>query len=183
MPHSVTTRNLGRSQSWRRSTVQSLTQSLLKHERVTTTWARAKETQRLAERLITLGKDGTLPARRRAISLINDPQLVRRLFSQISPRFASRSGGYTRVIHAGFRSGDGAQVAVLELVELSPDLTAPTKPKGKEKERTAPEEKKTPEKPKAEKPKVEKPKGTQGKPKGFMEGLRRFFKGRGREKE
>lgn len=195
MPHSVYTRNLGRSRSWRKATVRSLTQSLLEHERIETTLARAKETQRLAERLITLGKDGTLPARRQAISLLNSSRHVSRLFSQIAPRFASRPGGYTRIVHAGFRPGDGARVALLELVELSPEFTAP--PKVKEKERPAKKPKEI-AKPKAEQPEVPKPKADrpglkqleaqkpqekQDKPKGFIEGLRKFFKGRGQEKE
>ena len=180
MPHSVYTRNLGRSRSWRKATVQSLTQSLLQHERVMTTLARAKETQRLAERLITLGKNGTLPARRQALSLLNSPRHVSLLFSQIAPRFSSRPGGYTRVVHAGVRPGDGASVAVLELVELSPELAAPPKVKEKGKQSRLPKKPAPlPPPPEVQRPKDEKPKAP---PKGFMEGLRKFFKGRGQEK-
>ncbi|MBI3317974.1 MAG: 50S ribosomal protein L17 [Candidatus Omnitrophica bacterium] len=171
MPHAVLTRRLGRSQSWRKATVQSLARALLKHERIETTLARAKEAQRLAERLITLGKSGSLPARRRAIALLNDPDLVGRLFSDLAPRFQTRSGGYTRILHRGFRSGDGASMALLELVERPP-------PKGhaavRQPQAPAPEGAKTPEGAKA--PKAEKP--APEKPKGFLQGLRKFFKDR-----
>ena len=198
MPHAVYTRDLGRSRSWRAATVRSLVQALLKHERIQTTLARAKETQRLAERLISLGKDGTLAARKRAISQLGDPALVSRLFSDLAPRFAQRPGGYTRILHLGHRAGDGATLAVIELVEMAPESQKQkSKEKGKAQEakelppaRTieAPPAKKeipklpekpsarhkTPEKQKAPEKKTEEEK----KPKGFIEGLRGFFKGR-----
>lgn len=183
MPHAVYTRNLSRSRSWRKATVQSLAHALLKHEKIETTLAKAKEAQRLAEKLITLGKDGSLAARRRAIALLGDPDLVGRLFSDVAPRFSSRKGGYTRILHGGFRHGDGASMAVLQLVELAPDLKRPPSEK-REKE---PREVKPPvgeptqaaPKPKPEKPeKPEKPKKSEEKPKGFLEGLRKFFKGK-----
>ncbi len=190
MAHAVYTRHLGRSRSWRKATVRSLTQALLKKERIQTTLAKAKEAQRLAERLITLGKAGTLSARRHAISLLDDSMLVRRLFSEVAPRFASRPGGYTRILHGGNRPGDGASMAVLELVELAPTLKKGKAPKAKEKEPRVVEELAPPEKtrppkeapapprqaavpPKPEKPKKEK---KEEKPKGFLDGLRKFFK-------
>ena len=170
MRHSVYTRNLGRSRSWRKATVRSLSSALLQHEQIQTTWPKAKETQRLVERLITLGKSGSLNARRRAASLLNDPAIVARLFLEIAPRFAQRQGGYTRVLHGNHRPGDGASMAVLELVERAPKTT---KPKGKVKE---PEPKpKAAEKPRADQPKKEEPKKPE-KPKGFFEGLRSIFK-------
>ncbi len=186
MPHVSHTRNLGRSQSYRKATVRSLTQALLKYERIETTLARAKETQRFAERLITLGKDGSLSARRRAISLLNDAGIVSRLFVEVAPRFSQRPGGYTRILHEGYRPGDGASMAVLELVELKPDLQQ-KRPKAKEKEAVAPPKSAAPvevpqppvERPKpskVEKKKPEPPKKEEKKPKGFLDGLRGFFK-------
>ncbi len=203
MPHATHTRNLGRSSSWRKATVQSLAQALLKHERIETTLARAKEAQRLVERLITLGKAESLAARRQAISILNDAQLVRRLFADVAPRFSTRSGGYTRILHQGYRVGDGASLAILELVELAPDLKKPRE-KGKEKEKAErpklkvreeevrPEERPAPTpKQKEERPpqpekkekQPEKPKRPEAtekkeleKPKGFIDGLRRFFR-------
>ncbi|MBI3614918.1 MAG: 50S ribosomal protein L17 [Candidatus Omnitrophica bacterium] len=178
MPHSVYTRNLGRSRSWRKATVRSLTSALLKHEQIETTLARAKETQRLAERLITLGKSGSLSSRRRALSLLDDTAMVARLFSEIAPRFTQRPGGYTRILHGNHRPGDGASMAVLELVERTPQKTA--KPKGKVKEEVAPPSSAPPKPKSAEKPKVEPPKKEEPrkpeKPKGFLEGLRSIFK-------
>ena len=132
MPHSTYTRHLGRNKGWRKATVRSLAESLLQHERITTTLSRAKETQRLAERLITLGKEGSLSARRRAVGFLSDSDLVRRLFSEVAPRFSNRPGGYTRILHAGRRCGDGASMAVLELVELSPKERERVQEKAKE---------------------------------------------------
>ena len=187
MSHGVYTRNLSRSRSLRKATVQSLTQSLLRHEQIETTLARAKETQRLAERLVTLGKDGSLHARRRALALLHDPDLVRLLFADVAPRFAQRQGGYTRILHGGYRPGDGASMAIIELVELKQEPK--TKPKtAKEKrveEKPAPKIQDSPKKAKEQPKKEEKPKKsdeksskTPEKPKGFLDGLRGFFKGR-----
>ncbi|MBI3333169.1 MAG: 50S ribosomal protein L17 [Candidatus Omnitrophica bacterium] len=189
MPHAAITRNLGRSRSWRKATVRSLTQALLKYERIETTLARAKEAQRLAERLVTLGKAGSLAARRQALALLNDRGLVTRLFSDVAPRFSGRNGGYTRILHGGIRGGDGASLATIEWTTLSEKLKPAEKPKTKkEKEPPRPaaarvEPPEAPERPKAppEKPKAEAhPPGKKEreKPKGFLEGLRKFFKGR-----
>ena len=195
MRHAVYTRNLGRSRSWRKATVRSLAQALLREERIQTTRAKAKEAQRLVERLVTLGKKGTLAARRRAISALDDTGLVHRLFSELAPRFQSRSGGYTRILRNGFRAGDNASMAILELVELSPERR-PQQPKekakGKEKPKPRSEKPKAaapevPMKPgpdrKAPEPEAKKPQAPAGpkekpKPHGFLDGLRKFFKGR-----
>ncbi|MBI3323084.1 MAG: 50S ribosomal protein L17 [Candidatus Omnitrophica bacterium] len=192
MAHAVQTRHFGRNTPWRKATVRSLAQALLRRERILTTRAKAKETQRLADRLITLGKEGSLPARRRAASLLNDAELVRRLFAEIAPRFSNRPGGYTRVLHAGHRNGDAAAMAVLELVELAPEKKSKPKEKGKEKERPARPAAPEPPKPrptaapppkapapKAPEAKPEEPKGK--KPGGFIEGLRGFFRRRDRD--
>ncbi len=134
MAHAVYTRDLGRSRSFREATVRSLAQALLKYERIETTLAKAKEAQRLVERLITLGKTGSLTARRQAISRLNDSKTVHRLFTTVAPRFSARTGGYTRIMHSGVRPGDGASLAVLELVELAPELK---EEKSKKKEQQA----------------------------------------------
>ncbi len=182
MVHALYTRNLGRNQSWRKATVRSLAQALIKHERIETTLAKAKEAQRMTERLITLGKAADLSARRQAISLLGDSRLVHRLFSEVAPRFSKRAGGYTRIFHQGFRSGDGASLAVIELVELAPDLVHKEKEKTKKSEKLEKPEKKEKEEPKASEPKKVEPKDAEPKktetekPKGFVDGLRKFFK-------
>jgi large subunit ribosomal protein L17 len=89
---------------------------LLRYERIRTTEAKAKEVRGLAERIITLGKDGTLHARRKALRFVTDPDVVKRLFDEIAPRYADRRGGYTRILKLGPRQGDGALMAQLELV-------------------------------------------------------------------
>lgn len=172
MAHAVTTRHLGRNRSWRKATVRSLAQALLRVEKIKTTRARAKEVQRLAERLITLGKRGTLHARRQAIGLLGEEDVVRRLFAEVAPRFQSRVGGYTRVIRDGFRGGDAAQMAWIELTEKAP-----------EKEKKAPKEKPLPKPPPEakrppEKAKEHSAKPSEKKPHGFFEGLRKLFKRR-----
>ncbi len=195
MAHAVHSRDLGRNRSWRKATVQSLSQALLKYERINTTRAKAREAQRSVERLITLGKEGTLSARRHAAGLLNDPQLVRRLFLEIAPRFQNRAGGYTRVLHNGYRAGDSAEMAVIELVELAPEQKAEPKGKEKKEKKLKPAGKEKEEKP-AEKPPKKEPAAEtkpetepatppkaktsepQERPKGFVDGLRKFFKRR-----
>lgn len=190
MAHAVHTRHLGRNKSWRKSTARSLAQALLRRERIQTTWAKAKEAQRITERLITLGKQGSLHARRRAQSILNDSDGVHKLFTEIAPRFQNRSGGYTRVLHQGNRSGDGAEMAWIELVELKAKETKTQKPASvKEKPpvtREKPSVRQKPEEPAPErtkKPAVsaeKKPaKPEEKKPRGFIDGLRKFFKRRG----
>jgi large subunit ribosomal protein L17 len=96
-----------------------LVADLLRHERLKTTEAKAKEVRPIAEKMVTLGKDGTVHARRQAMAYINDKAVVSKLFEEIGPRFAARPGGYTRIIKLGARVGDGAQMAQLEFVEQS----------------------------------------------------------------
>ncbi len=95
---------------------RNLVTALLDKERIRTTLPRAKEVRPLAERMITLGKRETLHARRQALSFIKDPAVVGKLFETLAPRFAQRKGGYTRIIRLGFRDGDGAQMAIIELL-------------------------------------------------------------------
>jgi large subunit ribosomal protein L17 len=89
---------------------------LLKEEKIQTTETRAKEVNRLAEKMITLGKRGDLHARRQALAFITDEDVVKKLFDTLGPKYAERSGGYTRIIKGGIRRGDGAPMAVIELV-------------------------------------------------------------------
>jgi len=94
--------------------LKNLMNALVKSERIETTVARAKELRRLADRLITLGKRDTMHARRRVFSLLSDKKTTEKLFSGLAGRFSERAGGYTRIVRTGFRSGDGAEMAILE---------------------------------------------------------------------
>lgn len=167
MRHAVRSRRLGRSRSERAALVRSLAQALFRYERIQTTYPKAKEAQRAAEKLVTQAKHGTLAARRRVEAWLQDPLIVKTLFVEIAPRFAKRQGGYTRIIHAGIRRGDGAPMAILELVERKPE---PVKPKqGLSPKGTVPEAMRPPTE-KAPPPKDKK------KPGGFLGGLRKLFK-------
>lgn len=146
MRHRKKTVILSRTSAHRRALAANLVSSLIIHEQVTTTVAKAKAFAPLAERMITLAKKGTLAARRRAIQILRDKAAVAKLFSELGPRFASRAGGYTRILKLAFaRKGDGASLARLMLTELGP-AAAPQAP-AKEKVKKA----------KAEKAKVEAP--------------------------
>lgn len=113
-------RKLGRVSSHRRAMLRNLVTSLLREERIETTVTRAKETQKIAEKMITLGKRGDLHARRQALSYIYDEDVVTKLFGEIAPKYTDRNGGYTRVLKAGPRRGDGAEIAIIELVWGNP---------------------------------------------------------------
>ena len=112
----TTLRKLGRATDHRKAMLRNLVTSLLRNERIETTVTRAKEAQRMADRMITLGKRGDLNARRQALAYIYDEDVVTKLFSEIAPKYAERNGGYTRVLKLGPRRGDGAELAILELV-------------------------------------------------------------------
>ena len=116
MRHLKSGSKLGRNPWHRRATLRNLVTNLFEHGRITTTLTRAKAARPVAEKLITLGKRDTLQSRRQAASYIFVPGVTRKLFSEIAPKYADRTGGYTRIIHAGVRVGDGAKVAILELV-------------------------------------------------------------------
>lgn len=92
---------------------------LIEHERIVTTEAKAKEVRRFAERIITLGKDGTVHARRQALRFITDDEVIGKVFEELGPRYKERPGGYTRIIKMAPRWGDGAAMATLELVDLA----------------------------------------------------------------
>jgi len=124
MRHLSAGRKLNRSASHRRALFRNLVTALLERERIKTTDAKAKETRRLTERMITLGKEGTLAARRRALTFVQSRAIVKKLFDDIAPRFKERNGGYTRIIKIGIRHGDAAPVSVIELVTRAADLEA-----------------------------------------------------------
>lgn len=125
MRHGLSGNKFGRNQTLRAATVRDLCKALLTHERITTTRAKAQEARKLADKLITMGKKGTLAAKRNVFAVLCDHTLVSNLFNTIAPRFASRHGGYTRIIkYALNRGGDNAQMVLLELTEKAPVVTA-----------------------------------------------------------
>ncbi|MBR2736495.1 MAG: 50S ribosomal protein L17 [Anaerovoracaceae bacterium] len=109
-------RKLGRPTAHRKAMLRNQTTDLLREGRITTTLTRAKETRRMAEKMITLGKRGDLHARRQALAYIYDESVVTELFDNIAPRYADRNGGYTRILKLGPRQGDTAEMVFLELV-------------------------------------------------------------------
>ncbi len=137
MRHLNAGRKLNRSASHRRALFRNLVTALLERERIKTTDAKAKETRRLTERMITLGKEGTLAARRRALTFVQSRTVVKKLFDDIAPRFKERNGGYTRIIKIGIRHGDAAPLSVIELVTRQADIDAAADDK-KKKRRGAP---------------------------------------------
>ena len=110
------TRKLGRTSAQRKAMLRQLTTDLLEKGRIETTFTRAKEVQPIAEKMITLGKKGTLADRRRALAFITKEDVVTKLFTEIAPGYSERNGGYTRVIRVGIRRGDAAETAIIELV-------------------------------------------------------------------
>ena len=117
MRHRQSGRKLNRTSSHRKSLFKNMAQALLKHEQIVTTLPKAKELKRVVEKLITLGKKGNLHSRRLAFNQIRDKDMVSKLFDSLSKRYSDRKGGYTRVLKAGFRYGDSAPMAVIELVD------------------------------------------------------------------
>lgn len=112
----ATLRKLGRRTDHRSSMLRNQVKSLLKHGRIETTVTRAKETRRIAEKMITLGKKNTDHSRREAARFIGDKEVVTLLFDEIAPKYEDRNGGYTRILKMGPRRGDGAEICILELV-------------------------------------------------------------------
>jgi large subunit ribosomal protein L17 len=110
-------RKLGRDTAHRKAMLRNLVTDLLREERITTTETRAKEARRLAEKMITLGKRGDLHARRQALAVIYDEDVVTKLFETIAPKYEDRQGGYTRILKLGPRRGDNAEEVFLELVK------------------------------------------------------------------
>jgi len=137
MRHKRAGSKLGRVTAHRWALFRNLLTALLRHERITTTTAKAKALRPLADRLITLSKRDDLHARRQALTLVPDTAVVGRLFDTVAARYADRRGGYTRIIPAGTRRGDGAPVAIIELVDR-PEAPSSSKGKGKGKKAEAP---------------------------------------------
>jgi large subunit ribosomal protein L17 len=117
MAHRIDGRKLGRPTDHRLAMFRNLVTDLLRYEKIITTEAKAKEVRGLAERVITMGKRGDLHARRQALRFVYDKKIVKKVFDDLAERYASRPGGYTRVIKLGQRQGDGARMAQLEMVE------------------------------------------------------------------
>lgn len=109
-------KKLGRPTAHRKSMLRNLTTDLLKYGRIQTTLDRAKETRRMAEKMITLGKRGDLHAKRQAFAYLTDESVVAKLFDEIAPNYSDRNGGYTRILKLGPRQGDNAEVVFVELV-------------------------------------------------------------------
>jgi large subunit ribosomal protein L17 len=120
MRHRTAGRKLNRTSSHRKAMLSNMTTSLLTHEQITTTLPKAKEVRRLVDKMISLGKSGTLHARRQAFAYLRDNGAVKKLFDGLAERYKERPGGYTRVLKAGFRYGDVAPMAVIELVDRDP---------------------------------------------------------------
>ena len=110
------TRKLGRTSEQRRAMLRAMTTHLLENGKIETTFYRAKEVQPVVEKMITLAKDNTLAARRKALAYVTKEDVVHKLFTEIAPKYADRNGGYTRVVRTGPRRGDAAEMAVIELL-------------------------------------------------------------------
>lgn len=135
MRHRTAGRKLNRTTSHRLMMLRNMVTSLLDHERIETTEAKVKEVRSLAERLITLGKRGDLHARRQALRIITNKKVAHKLFTEIAPRFTGRNGGYTHIFKTRNRQGDGAALALIELIP--PEIKEAAKEKEKKSKKAA----------------------------------------------
>ncbi len=117
MKHNITQKKLNRTTSHRKALLMNLSNALIKHEQITTTLPKAKELRPFVEKIITLGKNGDLKSRRKAISILQDEKNIKKIFDIIADRYKERSGGYTRIVKIGNRFGDNAPTAIIELVD------------------------------------------------------------------
>ena len=164
MRHAKRNQRLSLPSEHREAVLHALVRNLVIHGQIRTTYARAKEAQRLADRLVTLGKNGSIHSRRQAFRVLQNRSLVKQLFAEIAPRYVDISGGYTRVMRLEFRRGDGAQKALLALSRLPALQPAAPPPKGGAQ---------TPQPPAAPKRQPPKPAAEEKeKPKGLLQGLR-----------
>jgi large subunit ribosomal protein L17 len=127
MRHRLGLRKLNRTSAHRLAMLRNMTNSLLRHESIKTTLPKAKELRRVAEPIITLGKKPSLANRRLAFDRLRDREMVVKLFAELGPRYANRNGGYLRILKFGFRDGDNAPMALVELLD-QPDTEADAKP-------------------------------------------------------
>ena len=121
MKHRIKGKKLNRTSSHRKALFKNMAQAIIKHEQIITTLPKAKTMKPVIDKLITLGKKGSLHARRQAFSQLRDNNMVSKLFGDLATRYAERQGGYSRVLKAGYRYGDAAAMAVLELVDRNED--------------------------------------------------------------
>jgi large subunit ribosomal protein L17 len=124
MRHRLGLRKLNRTSSHRLAMFRNMTVSLLRHEVIKTTLPKAKELRRVAEPILTLGKNPSLANRRLAFARLRDREMVTKLFDELGPRYAARNGGYSRILKFGFRKGDNAPMALVELMDRPADATA-----------------------------------------------------------
>tara|TARA_B100001287_G_C22631186_1_gene505219 strand:+ start:701 stop:1138 length:438 start_codon:yes stop_codon:yes gene_type:complete len=117
MKHNIKNKKLNKTTPHRKAMFMNLSNSLIKHEQITTTLPKAKELKRFVEKIITLGKKGDLNSRRKTISILQDQKMTKKVFDTLAIRYKNRNGGYTRIIKLGNRYGDNASIAVIELVE------------------------------------------------------------------
>lgn len=167
MRHGRRIKRLSRTSEHYEATLAGMARNMIQHGRIRTTLTKAKLAQPYVDRLITLGKDGSVHARRRAFRLLQDRDMIKELFSEIAPRFQDCRGGYTRILKLGYRHGDGAKEALFELARLPIE---PSKPAPKAKAEPAPESVAAG---KAEAAPAEE---NRQKPKRFLEGLRERFR-------
>ena len=121
MKHNLTKRKLNRTSSHRKALLMNLSNALLKHEQIKTTLPKAKELKSFVEKIITLGKKGDLPSKRKTISILQDEKITRKVFEVFADRYKNRIGGYTRIVKLGNRYGDNASTAIIELVDRNID--------------------------------------------------------------
>ena len=121
MRHLKSKRKLNKTSSHRKSMLANMAVALIKHEQIQTTLPKAKELSPFVDKLITLGKKGDLASRKKTLSILPEKQWVSKIFDELSERYKERNGGYTRVLKAGFRYGDSAPMAVIELVDRNPE--------------------------------------------------------------
>lgn len=178
MRHNKSRYQLNRFSSWRAATLKSMARNLLLRQSIKTTKVKAKATQPLVEKLITMAKQGSLSAKRRAFSVLQDHALVNLLFNDIGKRFAGRAGGYTRTIFLGKRRGDNAEMVIFELTEIKKKET-----KKHKKEKPAAKEAAQEEKPQEQEKKTasdiaikERPREAKQPKKKFLGGIRKIFK-------
>lgn len=151
MQHQINYRKLGRDTAHRKAMLGNLVASIILHDRIETTLPRAKELRRVAEQAVTLAKAGTLAARRRATILIKDKRAIQKLFSTLAERFATRNGGYTRIVKVGDRRGDAAPMAIIEYLSAETTTAATEKKAATKKSSNTTKAKKAPEKKKTAK--------------------------------